>query len=82
MPKLNEDDIQNALTRPIEVIVQIGDSDVILLDIHPSTQSDYVGFGSHFNDIAFRGSFRIPREPYGFIVNWKSVQQLYLFSGS
>lgn len=57
------------------------DSDIILLDVHPDTKGDYVGFGMHFLNIFINGKLRLPAEPMGLIIDCQTTQQLYLFSG-
>jgi hypothetical protein len=70
-----------AKSRPMALTINLDNSDLILLDIHPYTQGDFVGFGSHFNSASVHVKLRLPAEPLGLILDWLSEQQLYLFSG-
>lgn len=70
-----------AKSRPIALTISLDNSDLILLDVHPNTEGDFVGFGSHYDTASVHVKLRLPSEPLGLILDWQSQQQLYLFSG-
>lgn len=77
-------DEDNKFDPPLHLSLVTKNIDLILLDVHnQSAGGDFFGFGFQFTNTSLHSLLQLPQDisSNGSLLHWKSIQQLYLFSG-